>query len=47
MQWTAPALSIGWLVALITLIVTLILFVMGAVSKEAAMVVVAICAVRL
>ena len=47
MTWTNPSLSLGWIVALIVLIVDVILKLMGMIDLTAAMVIAAIAAVRL
>ena len=47
MAWTAPAFSVGWIVALIVLIAALMLGFMGLLPKEMVLVIAAICAVRL
>jgi hypothetical protein len=45
--WQAPAFSFGWILALVILLVTLIFWGMGLVSKEVALPTCAICSVRL
>lgn len=47
MTWTAPAFSVGWIVALIVLIAALMLGFMGLLPKEMVLVIAAICSVRL
>lgn len=47
MTWNPPALSFGWLVALIVLILTGLLKAMGMIDLPAAMLIAAVCAVRL
>jgi hypothetical protein len=47
MVWTNPTLSVGWLIALVVLILDVLLKVMGLIEIGEAMVIAAICAVRL
>jgi hypothetical protein len=47
MTWTSPTFSLGFLIALVILLVTLIFWGMGLISKEVALPTCAICAVRL
>ncbi len=45
--WTNPTIGIGWIIALVVLLVTLIFWAMGLLPKEVALPICAICAVRL
>ncbi len=45
--WTNPTVGVGWIIALIVLLVTLIFWGMGLMGKEIALPICAICAVRL
>jgi hypothetical protein len=45
--WTNVTTGIGWFVAFIVAILAVIFWVQGSISKEAAMVTLAVCAVRL
>jgi hypothetical protein len=45
--WQWPTLGVGWILAGIVLVADVILGYQGALSKEAAFVIAAICAVRL
>jgi len=47
MAWTNPTLSLGWIIALIVLILDCILKAMGMIELGTAMTVAAICAWRL
>lgn len=47
MQFSAPAIGLGWIVALVVLVAVLIFGVIGALSKEWVLVIAAICAIRL
>ncbi len=47
MTFTAPVFSVGWLIALILLIVSLLLWGLGAIPKESALLICAVCSVRL
>jgi hypothetical protein len=46
-EWKAPVFSVGWLVALVVMIATLLLGFMDLMPKEWMLAIVALCAVRL
>lgn len=47
MTWTNPTLSLGFIVALVVLILDVLLKVMGLIDMPAAMLIAAVCAWRL
>lgn len=47
MTWTSPALSLGFIVALVVAILAALLWGLGQIPKEWAMAIIAVCAVRL
>lgn len=47
MTFTAPVFSVGWIAALIILIAALMLWALGIIPKEWALLICAVCSVRL
>lgn len=47
MPFTRPVLTVGWVVALIVGIITCIFWGIGLISKEQALLIIAVCAVSL
>lgn len=47
MTWTNPTISLGFIIALVVLILDVLLKVMGLIEIDVAMVIAAICAMRL
>ena len=47
MTWTAPTYSLGFVVALVIFLVSIILAALGQLDKQAALLICAVCAVRL
>ena len=47
MTFTAPVLSLGWILALVILILDILLKMLGLIDFPAAMLIAAVCAVRL
>lgn len=47
MSWAGPVVSLGFLVALVVIILAVVLFALGRLSLEWALAICAVCAVRL
>ena len=45
--WTGPAIGVGWIIALVVLIINLYLGFTGVYPKEVMLLIAAVCAVRL
>lgn len=47
LSWTNPTFSVGWIIALIVLLIAVIFGFMGLLPKEVVLLIAAVCAVRL